>query len=682
MQRIPMSIRRSGVMLALLSTLFFLTSGCGKDGDIRQSDSGRISVSPLTVAFPNVALGEKATKTLTISNAGEAKLTIFDLEFKAKKDATIEDLKILDKPKGEFTVGPDKSKELEIEYAPVEAGRPNEGVIKIPNSDQSDPIEVDVTTLGNRPRMQVSPPTVRFPRIPAGDRTERKVTVENVGNAPLELFEKPSITSDSDYRVKNVDTDFPETLNASGTGEEGSNALTLTIEYAPTEDGSDEAELLLKSNEKGGTEEEPDVKRVDITANADSPCILIDSTKRNLGAVPLGGTAVEPITIESCGSKALEIQGIEIAKNSKDDEFELKLGQRDGNGDGRLDEPIVLEKRGDRVNLAVEYEPAQAGSDKATVLVRNNDPAQPEAEVDIAARGSDGECPKTEVVAKVKGESGVWKPSITAAPLDRVILDGSGSQDPDGTIEEYKWRVIEKPDGSTVNLDPTDSAPGDDAKREFRLLTAGTYKIGLQVTDNDGFVSCQEAKAQVTAVPNEKVHVELTWVNPEDPDETDENGSDVDVHLVKMGPGKWFEAPYDIYFRNPNNGAGNTGTGIWNPENPSLDIDDTNGAGPENIQMDDPEDCQWYAVGVHYYEQLFGTAYATIRIYINSKLVYEKLNQPLRQGGQFWDVARIHWPTGQVYDVDDLQPASPVEKKPAVTNNMQSSGLCTMENLY
>ncbi|MFB6373528.1 MAG: hypothetical protein ABEN55_10530, partial [Bradymonadaceae bacterium] len=219
------------------------------------------------------------------------------------------------------------------------------------------------------------------------------------------------------------------------------------------------------------------------------------------------------------------------------------------------------------------------------------------------------------------------------------------------------------------------------AKKEFRLVTAGTYEIGLTVKDNDGFSSCEEAVAQITAIPNEKIHVELTWTNPEDPDENDDNGSDVDVHMVKMGPGKWFQSPYDIYFRNPNNG-GDGGSGIWNPENPSLDIDDTEGRGPENIQMDDPANCQWYAVGVHYYEQKFGTAYATIRIYVNEKLVFEKLNQPLQNTGEFWDVARIHWSSGRVYGVDELYTIAPSGQEPAVTNSMKSSDLCTEKSLY
>jgi hypothetical protein len=98
--------------------------------------------------------------------------------------------------------------------------------------------------------------------------------------------------------------------------------------------------------------------------------------------------------------------------------------------------------------------------------------------------------------------------------------------------------------------------------------------------------------------------------------------------------------------------------------------------------MNDPAPCQWYAIGVHYYAQRYGTAYATVRVYINGNVVYEKLNQPLTRNGQFWDVGRIHWDSGLVYDVDRVLPAAPNGQAPAVTGEMSASGLCTEAMLY
>jgi len=667
-----------------------LATGCGGD-DIGAGNSGLIGVQPQGVQFSRVAIGETETKTLRIVNSGEGALRIFRLEFEPKEGSTIQDLKILDRPSDGFTVESGESRDLEIQFSPEEAGRPNSGIIELYNSDlgsrDEDPLTVDVGALANSPRMDVSPETVRFPRIPAGEEDTREVTVQNIGDAPLKIYGKPKISGTSDFQVRNADESYPVTLEpigeAEGPDEREARTFRFQVQYKPSRDGSDQGTLLIESNENpGATPESPSIREVEVNANAESPCLLVDSAALNLGAVPLGGKTVEPITVESCGSETLAIEDIELGNNSNKNEFSLNLESRDGNDDGALDEPVRLEN-GERTSFLVEYSPQDAGTDEARVVIHSNDPAQREAEIDLVARGAEGQCPETEVWARIKGSNSGFRPSspITAAPLDTIVLSGTESEDPDGQIVEYQWRVLEKPEDSTVRLQSAEGDEGNQAKREFRLLTAGDYKIGLKVKDNDGFSSCQEGVFEVRAIPNEKVHVELTWTNPEDPNEDDEDGSDVDVHMVKMGPGNWFEAPYDIYFRNPNNG-GSGGSGIWNPENPSLDIDDTEGRGPENIQMDDPANCQWYAVGVHYYEQKFGTAYATIRIYINENLVFEKLNQPLQNGGEFWDVARIHWPTGRVYDADELYTVPPSGAEPAVTDSMQTSDLCTDQQLY
>ena len=663
--------------------------GSGDNGPISEQESGRIQVSPPLVSFPIVQLGESETRTLTITNSSdEGGLQIYNLEFEPEEGSSVEDISVVGGLPDEVRLGPEESKTLEFKFAPQQASASNRGVLRLFNTDPAygsgEPLEVEIRTAGNRPDLQVNPSPVRFPRLPPGERQSRSVTARNFGDAPLTIYEAPEMAGDSDYQVKAVEETFPLELPPfeSGGAQESVEELEFEVEYSPTANGIDEGEILLRSNlEPGTTSEEPTVTRVGVNANADAPCLLIDGTARNMGAVPLGGSASEAVTVQSCGSEDLEISGVRVAENSDDQEFSLNLGDHDEDGDGTLEEPIVLESSGEQANFAVEYEPESAGTDEATIILETNDPAQREAEVTLVATGRDGACPTAQVGAKVKGNSSFANRPITVAPLDTVVLNGGESEDPDGRVVGYDWRVIDKPEDSTVRLGSVEGEEDNDAQRQFRVLTAGDYEIGLQVEDNDGFTSCEEATATITAIPNEKVHVELTWTNPEDPDETDDTGSDVDLHMVKMGPGEWFEPPYDVYFDNPNNGD-DGGAGIWNPENPSLDIDDTDGRGPENIQMDNPTDCQWYGVGVHYYQQKFGTAYATIRIYINEDLVFEKLSTPLEQGDQFWDVARIHWPTGRVYGVGEIRPAPPVGQKPPVTESMASSGLCTDKELY
>ena len=160
----------------------------------------------------------------------------------------------------------------------------------------------------------------------------------------------------------------------------------------------------------------------------------------------------------------------------------------------------------------------------------------------------------------------------------------------------------------------------------------------------------QEATIIVNSLPDEDIHVELTWTTPGDPNETDTEGTDVDLHFRHPNAQRWNQSPYDCYFANPNPDWGPTGP----IGNPSLDIDDVNGAGPENINLNDPEFTDQttipgpYLVGVHYYQSggLFtadyGASEATIRIYLGGSLA-GTYTRVLDVTDNFWEVVGVIW---------------------------------------
>jgi ribosomal protein L14 len=82
--------------------------------------------------------------------------------------------------------------------------------------------------------------------------------------------------------------------------------------------------------------------------------------------------------------------------------------------------------------------------------------------------------------------------SITA-PANTVSLDGSASNDPDGTIATFSWVTISGPGSVTISNSNT-------AKPGASGLTTGVYIFELTVTDNAGAT----AKDQVTVIVNPK----------------------------------------------------------------------------------------------------------------------------------------------------------------------------------
>ena len=91
----------------------------------------------------------------------------------------------------------------------------------------------------------------------------------------------------------------------------------------------------------------------------------------------------------------------------------------------------------------------------------------------------------------------------------------------------------------------------------------------------------------------------------------DASGPDLDVNGIED---PWFDKDWDAFWYNksPNWGSFDPAAG----DDPSLDRDDTDGAGPENLNIAIPEDDIVYHIGVHYWDSHgLGPVNATVRVW-------------------------------------------------------------------
>ncbi|WP_340101561.1 PKD domain-containing protein [Salinibaculum salinum] len=97
---------------------------------------------------------------------------------------------------------------------------------------------------------------------------------------------------------------------------------------------------------------------------------------------------------------------------------------------------------------------------------------------------------------------------LAAAGLDQevpegstVYLDGGGSLDPDGSIEEYRW-TIRTPNGTTIQPDCPSCV-----QTAFLADQDGTYNVTLTVTDDDGATRSDTMYVTATVVESPSVTV-------------------------------------------------------------------------------------------------------------------------------------------------------------------------------
>lgn len=84
---------------------------------------------------------------------------------------------------------------------------------------------------------------------------------------------------------------------------------------------------------------------------------------------------------------------------------------------------------------------------------------------------------------------------VITLPKDNVLLDGSGSTDPDSNIIGYAWRKIAGP-ASSVFADPVG------IQTQASNLTEGVYRFELTVTDAAGLFSTDTIQVTVNISPN------------------------------------------------------------------------------------------------------------------------------------------------------------------------------------
>lgn len=390
---------------------------------------------------------------------------------------------------------------------------------------------------------------------------------------------------------------------------------------------------------------EPDVPAVPAAPS----CVGANPGKVVFGGKLTGEMAVIPLELFSCGEGTLEIYGIGMAEDSSPD-FGLDLSSL--SHEPAPDAPLLLAP-GQSVLTAVTYVPdaenpvGEDGAlllDESSVLVANNS-AEPELDVPVTGAGVNPCCP-TAVIKVAEGDEVI--------PQTTLHLYGDESYAPNDGIVKWQWEV-EQPPGSQSVFIPSAEFPNP----TFETNVSGIYTFHLTVYDQTNTPSCFPATREVAVVCSEPLHIELLWHTPEDPDETDtgpEAGADLDLHFTHPyaagpdldGDGKpdgWFDLPYDCFWCNahPNWGSYDPNTN----DDPGLDRDDTDGAGPENVNLNFPEEAT-YKVGVHYWsDHGYGASYATVRVYIYSQLVFE-ISDIMLYKLDMWEVCTIDWPSAKV----------------------------------
>jgi hypothetical protein len=627
----------------------------GGGGSIDSATQGRIQVAPNPLIFQSTALGASSALTFQVANTGDGLLRVESVEIVEGNEDSDDEIIAGQVWTPSFDIAKGAPpKTMSLEWRPVNT-KPDTAKLrfKVVNAANatSGVFEVPVSTPMLAPSL-VAPSVVSFPRVPKNTTAKQVFYIQNAGQADLQLRRivlTPTLTTE--FALKFPD---PTSMNVEEAAEatqwkevlKPNERIPVRVYFTPETDAPTSATITVTSNDPAASD-----YQIALSGNAGAECIQLnvqpnmdtasDATHRlDFGERQIGRASTSTINVQNCSrTKKLEVTDIKFTDNAGG-VFEIVADA--------LPEPLQMGQKlvineGDSAAFVVAFTPGDELVKKGRLVLANNDPANRELKIDVVGRGTNNVCPVAVAEGVVVGDAGSRPATqINTLPLKTVKLSALNSRDPDGTIDAYEWNIINKPNGSNARLVSSNRI----AEPSIFLDIAGSYEIELVVIDKLGTQSCDKAKVQIIAIPNEDIHIQLIWFTPADADQTDAVGTDIDLHYMHPNATAWNKSPWDVFWNNRGADWGVLGD---ISDDPSLDIDDTDGAGPENVNHDHPESNKAYAVGAHYYaDNGFGPSYATIRIYLQGQLRLEEKDFYLGKVDDFWLIGNIVWPSQQI----------------------------------
>jgi hypothetical protein len=655
---------KSLVILAALA-VGIGAAACGDDGggdDLVGANSAQIEAN--RIVFSDVPIDGEATETVNIYNNGAGPLRITKIELKEESGGSYDGEREFVRgdigwDKSSITIAPETFHTIAVKYTPKNTTR-DVGELLVTSNDSNYPngFKIPISTSDLAPDLY-SNPTVSFGRVPHRPdepdwEGEFELTqVQNLGAAALKIediyvsgsdrfrvtFPQPTEQEVADGHppaVENDISEWPETVAPDG-------SFPVRVWFSPDDNLPETAELVFESND---VDESQYV--VNLNGNSGAACLQVSpGDEINFSQSSLGQTSQKTITLENCSrSSELKVSDIQLT-----DDGGGVYAIQESSLPGSLPTEEAVIPAGERANFVVTFEPTAEESYEGELTIVSDDTANSPKKIPVLGRGSDNACPTAKARGWVQG-SNRPETTIETIPLNTIMFDGSDSSDPNGSVADYEWTILSRPQGSTQRLLPNSTS----VNPRLFLDLAGTYEVELKVKDDEGAYSCGTAAIiTIIAVPKDDLHIQLVWDTPSDPDQTDTFGTDLDLHYLHPN-GRWDDQPWDIFWRNP---GANWGDPASSSDDPHLDIDDTDGAGPENINHSELENLK-YRAGVYYYsDNTLGASYATLRIYVRGALALEIENKYMPRTGSFWDAAIIEWPSANVTNISRMYQGFP-----------------------
>ncbi len=448
----------------------------------------------------------------------------------------------------------------------------------------------------------VEPEELDFGYVTTGTTTAQTFRIKNVGDSTATI-ERFTWAAEVDYF--SIDRDEGASFDlASGA------TVEVQVTFDPQVDlPADTNTIFVHHN---AADDAAEVRLVFEAGVA--PDLVADPNPVNFGPVNNNDTHNQQVTLTNVGSGRIDIDDVTF---QGDPEFTLDAGDAIG----------ASLASGDSTALQISVSPAgQTGAFSGEIHVESNDPDE------------------NPLIIPVTASSGVPYAYCSADPPTVLAIhesstylpeDEQGNQSGDATYGfnelAFYWSFISTPSGSSVVM------PGTiESTRTITPDVVGTYEAQLVVCNP--LEQCSDpCVTSFEAIMQEDLWVEMYWTQAND---------DMDLHLLNDGGS--FNSNGDCYYANCVGYGPDWGQSGYSGDDPSLDLDDIPGTGPENINIVDPADGT-YTVVVHDYTgstpDYQGANNVTVNVYTFGQLEFSD-TRPISGEGHQEQFCACTFPSG------------------------------------
>jgi Abnormal spindle-like microcephaly-assoc'd, ASPM-SPD-2-Hydin len=296
-----------------------------------------LSISPASLSFGNVTVGQSSSQAVTLTNTGNSNLMISQATVSGAGFSTSG----LTLP---ATLSSGQNISMNVQFAPTVAGGATGSIIltdTAPNSPQT--ISLAGSGVASNATLTLNPGSIAFGSVVVGSNSSQTVTITNTGTSSATITQVAA--SGSGFSVTGITV--PVTLGA------GQNT-TFSAVFDPTTAGNASGTIAVTSSSTDPT--------VALTGTGTQGALSANPASINFGSLLIGSSGTVPVTLTNSGTASVTISSDNVSGAA----FSIS----------GLTTPLTL-NAGQNTSFNAKFSPTASGSVSGSISITSNAPGSP-----------------------------------------------------------------------------------------------------------------------------------------------------------------------------------------------------------------------------------------------------------------------------------------------------------------